>query len=196
MKYPLLLVTIFLPLAAQVSYDRIRQADADPGNWLTYSGNYNAQRYSGLNQINATNVRRLRAAWVYQIKSTVNFETSPVVADGIMYVSEPGGSMTAIDTLTGRPLWKYRRDVPKGVRGCCAEVNRGVAILGDMVYVGTFDAHLVALDIRSGIVRWDTVVADPKLGNSITAGTPGGQGQDHRRDGGRRIRGPRLHRCL
>ena len=92
-----------------------------------------------------------------------------MVADGIMYVSEPGGSVTALDTLTGSPLWKYRRDVPKGVRGCCAEVNRGVAILSDMVYVGTFDAHLVALDIKSGIVRWDAEVADPKLGHSITA---------------------------
>src|SRR5258706_16303576 len=85
-----------------------------------------------------------------------------------MYLSEPGGSVTALDTLTGRPLWKYARTLPKGVRGCCGPVNRGVAILNDMVYVGTYDAHLVALDIKSGIVRWDSEVADPKLGHSIT----------------------------
>jgi alcohol dehydrogenase (cytochrome c) len=168
MKSAILLV-VALPLAAQVSFDRLRQSDAEPGNWLTYSGNYNAQRYSRLDQINAGNVKRLRPTWVYQIKATDSFEVSPLVADGIMYVSEPGGSVTALDTVTGRPIWKYRRDVAKGVRGCCAQVNRGVAILGDMVYVGTFDAHLIALDMKSGIVRWDAEVGEPKLGHSITA---------------------------
>jgi alcohol dehydrogenase (cytochrome c) len=164
-----LLLAIALPLAAQVSYDRIRQADSEPGNWLTYSGNYSAQRYSHLTEITSSNVLRLRPAWVYQIRATDTLETTPLVVDGIMYLSEPGGSVTALDTLTGRPLWKYTRALPKGVRGCCGEVNRGVAILNDMVYVGTFDAHLVALDIKSGIVRWDITVADPSLGHSITA---------------------------
>ena len=105
---------------------------------------------------------------MYQINTTERVEASPLVADGIMYLSEPGGSVTALDTLTGRPLWKYTRTLPKGVRGCCGPVNRGVAILNDTVYVGTYDAHLVALDIKSGIVRWDSEVADPKLGHSIT----------------------------
>jgi alcohol dehydrogenase (cytochrome c) len=169
MKRILCLMAAILPLAAQVSYDRLRQADADPANWLTYSGNYSSHRYSGLKQITAANVARLRPAWVYQIRSTDRVETSPLVADGIMYLTEPGGSVTALDTLTGRPLWKYVRDLPKTVRGCCGPMNRGVAILGDMIYVGTYDAHLVALDMKSGIVRWDTEVADPKLGHSITA---------------------------
>src|ERR1700678_3822989 len=163
------LLALVLPLSAQVSFDRLRQADSAPGNWLTYSGNYNAQRYSRLDQITAANVPHLRPAWVYQMQTTERVETSPVVADGVMYVSEPGGSVTALDTLTGRPLWKYARTVAKGARGCCGQVNRGVAILKDMIYVGTFDAHLVALDIKSGIVRWDAEVADPKLGYSITA---------------------------
>jgi alcohol dehydrogenase (cytochrome c) len=169
MRLTLCVFTVVLPLAAQVSYDRLRQADSEPGNWLTHSGNYSAQRYSRLNQITAANVRHLRPVWVYQMHTTERVETSPVVVDGIMYVSEPGGSVTALDTLTGRPLWKYTRTMPKGVRGCCGPVNRGVAILNDMVYSGTFDAHLVALDIKSGIVRWDAEVADPKLGHSITA---------------------------
>jgi len=168
MKSAFLILAAAIPLAAQVSYDRIRQADSEPGNWLTYSGGYNAQRYSRLDQINATNVRRLHAAWVYQIKATDAFETTPLVVDGIMYLSEPGGSVTALDTVTGRPMWKYTRTLPNNVRGCCGQVNRGVAILGEMVYVGTFDAHLIALDIKSGIVRWDSEVADPKLGHSIT----------------------------
>jgi alcohol dehydrogenase (cytochrome c) len=165
----LLLFAAVLPLTAQVSYDRIRQADSEPGNWLTYSGTYSAQRYSQLTQINSRNVRPLRPMWVYQTRLTDAIETSPLVADGVMYLSEPGGSVTALDTLTGRPLWKYTRSLPKGVRGCCGVVSRGVAILGDMVYVGTFDAHLVALDMQSGIVRWDAEVADFRLGHSITA---------------------------
>ena len=169
MKRLVCLLAAVLPLAAQVSYDRLRQSDSEPGNWLTYSGNYSAQRYSGLNQITAANVQHLRPSWVYQILTTERIETSPLVADGVMYVSEPGGSVTALDTQTGRPLWKYVRTIVKGARGCCGQVNRGVAILNDMVYVGTFDSHLVALDIKSGIVRWDSQVADPKLGYSITA---------------------------
>jgi alcohol dehydrogenase (cytochrome c) len=169
MRCTICLLAAALPLAAQVSYERLRKADSEPANWLTYSGNYSAQRYSGLKQITSANVRQLRPAWVYQMQTTERVETSPVVADGVMYVSEPGGSVTALDTLTGRPLWKYVRTVDKDARGCCGQVNRGVAILNDMVYVGTFDSHLVALDINSGIVRWDAEVAEPKLGHSITA---------------------------
>jgi len=167
-KLCFLLFAAVLPLGAQVSYERIRQAESEPGNWLTYSGNYSAQRYSRLNQINSTNVRRLQPLWVYQARETGGFESSPLVVDGVMYVSEPASGVTALDTLTGRPLWKFNRNLPKGVRGCCGEVNRGVAILGDMVYVGTFDAHLIALDMQSGSVRWDVEVADFKLGHSIT----------------------------
>ena len=111
MKYALWMLTAVLPLYGQVTYERILRADSEPGNWLTYSGNYSAQRYSRLTQINSANVRRLRPAWVYQIKATDAIETSPLVADGVMYVSEPGGSVTALDTLTGRPLWKvWTRD--------------------------------------------------------------------------------------
>jgi len=168
MKRLFLLLAAGLPLAGQVSFDRLRQADSEPGNWLTYSGNYSAHRYSRLNQITAASVRRLRLAWVYQIKTTETIETSPLVVDGTMYLSEPGGSVTALDTRTARPIWKYTRNLTKGARGCCGTVNRGVAILDDKVYVGTFDAHLVALDIKSGKVRWDVLVADPALGHSIT----------------------------
>ena len=167
-KTILLLMTMALPLVGQVSFERLKQADSEPGNWLTYSGNYSAQRYSRLNQINATNVKRLKLAWVYQVRTTETVETSPLVVDGIMYLTEPGGSVTALDTRTAKPLWKYARNMPKGVRGCCGVVNRGVAILDDKVFVGTFDAHVVALDIKSGKVRWDIAVAEPSLGYSLT----------------------------
>jgi len=169
MRLTICALALLPPLAAQVSFDRLRQSDSEPGNWLTYSGAYSARRYSGLNQIDRANVRQLRPVWVYQMQTTERVETSPLVVDGVMYLSEPGGSVTALDTLTGRPLWKYVRTVRKEARGCCGQVNRGVAILNDMVYVGAFDSHLVALDIKSGIVRWDVEVGEPKLGYSITA---------------------------
>ena len=168
MKRAQLFLVFSLTMSGQVAFDRLRQADLEPGNWLTYSGNYSAHRYSRLNQVTAANVGRMKLAWPYQVKTTEKIETTPLVVDGVMYVSEPGGSVTALDTRTARPLWRYSRTLPKEVRGCCGTVNRGVAILDDKVYVGTFDAHLVALDIKSGKVRWDVPVADPTLGHSIT----------------------------
>jgi alcohol dehydrogenase (cytochrome c) len=156
------------PVCGQVTYERILRADAEPGNWLTYSANYSSHRYSRLDQIHPGNVARLKPAWVYQIHINQKFETTPLVADGIMYVSEPPSNVTAMDTRTGRALWEYRREVPKDLRVCCGQVNRGVALLGDMVIVGTVDAHLVGLDAKSGLVRWDTTVAEYKNGYSIT----------------------------
>ncbi len=153
---------------AQVPYERIRRAEAEPGNWLTYSGNFQSHRFSALRQINAANVGRLKPAWAYQIGERHNFETTPLVVDGVMYLTEPPSHVTALDTRTGRPLWKHRRTIPEDARVCCGQVNRGVAILDDQVFVGTVDSHLVALDARTGHVRWDTVVADYKTGHSIT----------------------------
>ncbi len=168
MKYAPWFLFFSLTVSGQVAFDRLRQAEADPGNWLTYSGNYSSHRHSRLNQITAANAGRLKLAWAYQVRTTEKIETTPLVVDGIMYLSEPGGSVTALDTRTARPLWKYTRTVAKEARGCCGTVNRGVAILDDKIYVGTFDAHLVALDMKSGKVRWDVPVADPALGHSIT----------------------------
>src|SRR5947199_10549532 len=107
MKSAFLILAAAIPLAAQVSYDRIRQADSEPGNWLTYSGGYNAQRYSRLDQINATNVRRLPAAGVYQIKARDAFETTPLVVDGLMSLSEPAGRGSALGTVSWRPVWRW-----------------------------------------------------------------------------------------
>ncbi len=168
MKRTLLIMAVGLPLAAQVTYQRLQKAEAEPGNWLTYSGNYSSHRFSRLNQINATNVKRLKPAWVYQIRTRDKFETTPLVVDGIMYASEPPSNVTALDTRTGRTLWTYRRTIPKDVRVCCGQVNRGVAALDDQLFIGTVDAHLVALDMKSGLVRWDTTVGDYKIGYSIT----------------------------
>jgi len=166
MKPALLLIA--LPLLAQVTHQRILDAAREPGNWLTYSGNFAGHRFSPLNQITDQNVAKLTPAWVYQSNSLQKFETTPIVVDGVMYITEAPSHVTALDTRTGRTLWRYRRAMPDDVRVCCGQVNRGVAILGDMVYVGTIDSHLVALDAKTGNVRWDVTVADNKTGHSIT----------------------------
>ncbi len=183
-------------LSAQVTYQRILKAESEPGNWLTYSGNYSAHRFSSLDQINEGNVSALRPIWSYQVTSLQKFETTPIVVDGIMYISEPPSNVTALDTRTGRPLWKYRRNLPEDVRVCCGQVNRGVAILGDLVYVGTIDAHLVALNAKTGAVMWDTTVANYKSGHSITVRASRSKGQDRHRHRRRRVRRARFFRRL
>lgn len=155
---------------AQVPYERIRNAAREPGSWLTYSGTYAAHRFSTLDQITPQNVARLRPAWVYQVREAGPVETSPLVADGVMYVTEARSRVTALDLRTGRPLWRFEPSIPKDVRTIgFGPVNRGVAILDQTVYVGTLDAHLVALDAASGAVRFDVTVADNKLGYAITS---------------------------
>ena len=111
---------------------------------------------------------KLKPVWTYQLNALHKFQTTPLVVDGVMYISEPPSHVTALDTRTGRPLWKYRRLLAEDIRVCCGQVNRGVAVLGDMVYIGTVDAHLVALDAKTGAIRWETTVADYKAGYSIT----------------------------
>ncbi len=165
----LLLLLAASTVLAQVPYERIRDANREPGNWLTYSGNYASHHYSSLNQINRTNVARLKVAWMYQVRGRQHFETTPLVFDGVMYITDPPSDVTALDLRTGRPIWHYRRNIPPGVPVCCGQVNRGVAALGDQIFVNTIDAHLVALDAKTGRVRWDVEVADWKLAYSMTA---------------------------
>jgi len=155
----------------QVSFERIVDADKEPGNWLTYSRTYDGQRFSPLNQINRQNADRLGAAWIYQTWNTEGrprFETSPLAVDGILYITEQPSDAAALDAATGRPLWKYRRHIPPEVQACCGRVNRGMAILGDLLYLGTLDGYLVALDRITGRLRWSAQVADSKLAYSIT----------------------------
>lgn len=163
------LLCLLTPGLAQVSYDRILNAsDREPGNWLTYSGNLQGHRYSKLDQINRSNAASIRPLWVYQIDRRDKFETTPLVADNIMYASEPPSNVTAIDTRTGRVLWAYKRPIAEGMPVCCGYVNRGVAMLDEKVFVGTVDGHLVALDSKTGNVIWDTEVAQWKAGYSVT----------------------------
>ncbi|MEO8027426.1 MAG: PQQ-dependent dehydrogenase, methanol/ethanol family [Bryobacteraceae bacterium] len=168
-------MTVLLAFAAasaraqtgNVPYEAI--VKPDPGSWVTYSGNYSAHRFSRLRDITPLNVRSLRAKWVYQLTTPGTNETSPIVANGVMYISEPPSNVTALDVRTGRKLWNYARLTPPDLQTIgFPRTNRGVAVLDDMVFVGTIDAHIVALDARSGAVRWDTQVADYKTGHCIT----------------------------
>lgn len=168
MRQAIWILALCVSLMGQVPFDRIRTAEREPGNWLTYSGNYGAHRYSALDQIHMGNVAKLRPVWVYQTSAVAVVETTPLVVDGVMYVTEPPSDVTALDTRTGRPLWRFQRAIPQDVRVCCGQVNRGVALLDEQVFVGTVDAHLIALDAKTGTVRWDTVVADYKVGYAIT----------------------------
>ncbi len=139
------------------------------GDWPYYSGDLSGRRYSPLNQINTSNAARLRPVWMYQTNDLNQFETSPIVTGGVMYISEPPSNAAALDPKTGRPFWIFRRPLPSDLRLCCGQVNRGVAVWETRVFLGTLDAHLIALDARSGGILWDIVVADYKSGYSITA---------------------------
>ena len=156
-------------VAAQVPYQRIVRAESEPHNWLTYGGTYKQQRFSPLDQINKQNVSRLKLAWAYQIRQAGIVETSPIVVDGIMYLTEPPSTVTALDVRSGRTLWTYSPTIPSDVIVIGSPpVNRGVAILDDTVFVGTIHGHLIALDTRSGAVRWDIAVGDNKQGFYLT----------------------------
>ena len=157
------------PTFSQVSYERIRNAQSEPQNWLTYSGNYQGHRFSPLAQINITNVAQLKPVWVYQMRDPGKVEATPLVVDGIIYLSEKPHVVTALDGRTGRPLWTYRRTTPSDARGCCGIPNRGLAVLGETLYLTTFDSHVIALDIHTGKLRWDVIAADYKLGYTMTA---------------------------
>jgi alcohol dehydrogenase (cytochrome c) len=156
---------------AQVSvpYERIREgASDDPGNWLTFGGNYHGHRHSKLDHITPANVGKLEVAWVYQARDAGKWEVTPIVIDGVIYVSERPNVVTALDGKTGRPIWSYRRPMPDDVPGCCGPVNRGLAVLGDALYFVTFDCHFVCLDANTGKERWDRTISDYKLGHSMT----------------------------
>ncbi|MGE0815963.1 MAG: PQQ-dependent dehydrogenase, methanol/ethanol family [Vicinamibacterales bacterium] len=158
-----------LAAAQTVPYRRIVDAAAEPGAWLTYNGTYDGQRHSGLDQLTPANVGRLVPAWVYQVRGEGQVETSAVVADGLMYVTEPPTTITALDPKNGRVVWSHVRPMPSDLRliGFPA-TNRGVAILDDLVYAGSLDGVLLALDAKTGAVRWEAKVGENGAGLSIT----------------------------
>jgi len=148
----------------------IAHADEHPQDWLTYSGSYEGRRFSELTQIDPTNVAHLQIRWIHHTQTQFErVEAVPLVSDGVMFFSAPLAKVFAIDAATGRPLWSFDHPVPDSSNPCCGKVNRGVALLNDRVYIGTLDAHLIALDADSGNLVWDTVVANGADQYSITS---------------------------
>jgi alcohol dehydrogenase (cytochrome c) len=166
----ILAIAILLSAAvhAQVSYDRLLRAATEPHNWLTYSGSYAGHRYSTLTQITPQNVSDLQPRWVFQARSLEKFEATPLVVDGIMYTVQPPNDIVALDAATGRIFWVYSHQPSPMARLCCGRVNRGLAIHGDTLFMGTIDGHLVAVDAKSGRLVWDVALARPEAGYSLT----------------------------
>jgi alcohol dehydrogenase (cytochrome c) len=156
----LLLPAALWAQSAPVTYERLLHAAAEPQNWITYSGGYASQRYSSLGQIDRGNLGALELKWVYQIESLQKAETSPLVVNGVMYLTQAPNDIVALDARSGRAFWIYQYKPAAGYKLCCGTVNRGLAILGDTLYMGTVDGHLVAVDAKSGRTLWNRTVAD------------------------------------
>ena len=154
---------------AQVGSDRLDRAVEEPRNWLTYSGNYFSDRHSRLDQITPANVRNLERQWVYQSSAFgLSWEATPLVVDGIMYVTQRPNDIVALDARTGRVFWIYSYPTPADHGACCGANNRGVAVLGERVFMATLDAHVVAIDAATGAELWDVEVADKRLQYAFT----------------------------
>ncbi len=162
-KRSLLVALLLLATAcgqAQVSYQRLLGADHEPQNWLTYSGRYAGWRYSELDQINTGNAPRLAMQWTFQVADLGQFETTPLVVDGVLYGTGQNDRAFALDARTGRPIWRYQRNLPDKLQPCCGAVNRGFAILGSKLFMATLDGHVIALDTKTGNLVWDVKAAD------------------------------------
>ena len=154
---------------APVTWDRLVNAADEPQNWLMYSGTFDSKRHSGLDQVHNRNVHRLELKWAYQLSALDRAETTPLVVDGVMFITEAPSNVVAVDAATGRSYWRYEHELPDDLRICCGRNNRGVAILGDTLYMSTLDAHLAAIDAKTGNLLWAAEAADYRSGYSKTA---------------------------
>ena len=157
--------------ASERKSDTKEDVSASPNgkNWTSYNGDYSGQRYSNLNGINTTNVSHLRAAWIFHAENTSRLEVTPVVYNGVMYVTA-ANTVSALDARTGHELWKHERAVSGGlIDDAAAHKNRGVGLWKNRVYMETDNAHLLCLDGRSGRVLWDVTYADSRKGYGATS---------------------------
>lgn len=153
---------------AQVTAERLANAANEPANWLSYSGELSGQRYSSLEQITPANINALRLKWVYQAAQQGGWQSSPLVVDGIMYLTQRPNDVVALDARTGRVFWIYHHKLDPIQIVCCGANNRGLAMLDGTLFMGTLDARLVAVDARNGKPLWITKVADNNASYSIT----------------------------
>lgn len=157
------------PSLTPVTWERLLNAADEPENWLMYNGTLDSQRFSGLEQIHNRNVGGLQLKWAYQLPEIDRAETVPLVVDGVMFVTEAPSNVVALDAETGRQYWRYNHELPDDLRICCGRNNRGVAILGETLYMSTLDAKLAAIDARTGNLIWAKEVAPYQSGYSKTA---------------------------
>jgi alcohol dehydrogenase (cytochrome c) len=169
-----------------VSQDMLSRAGTDGNNFLHTNGNYEQTRFYPNKQINTQNVKNLVPAWIFQTEVVDSLETTPIVVNGVMYVTTSYNHVYALDAETGEQIWHYKQKLGPITVYCCGPNNRGVAVSGDKVFMGTLDAKLVALDAKTGRLIWETELADPELGysetmaptvvgNKILIGTNGGE---------------------
>ncbi len=140
----------------------IKANTATTNDWPTYGLDYAETRFSKLKQINAENVKELGLKWTYSLDSARGVEATPLVVDGIMYVTGPWSIVHAVDARTGKKIWTFDPEVDreKGYRGCCDVVNRGVALYKGKVFVGAYDGRLIALDAATGKKAWEKDTID------------------------------------
>ncbi|MFN7979103.1 MAG: PQQ-dependent dehydrogenase, methanol/ethanol family [Vicinamibacterales bacterium] len=153
---------------AQITADRIVAAAKEPQNWITYNGDYTSRRYSTLSEVTPANVGRLELKWVLQNQVFGAWQSNPLVVDGVMYLTQRPNDVMAVDAKTGSMYWLYRHTPSPDAKVCCGANNRGLAMLGDTLFMGTLDAHLVAIDRVTGKALWNIAVADVKQAYSIT----------------------------
>jgi len=151
-----------------VTQDMLDRAAGDGNNFLHTNGNYNQTRYYPAAQVNTNNVHKLRPAWIFQTEIVESMETTPLVVNGIMYVTTSFNHVYALNAKTGQEIWHYKHKMGPITTYCCGPNNRGVAAYGDKVYMGTLDAKLVALDAKTGKLVWEQQIAEPELGYSET----------------------------
>jgi PQQ-dependent dehydrogenase (methanol/ethanol family) len=157
-----------VPKSISVSQARLDGADKDSANFLHSNMNYAQTRYYPAAQINTTNVAKLRPAFQFQTEVLESMETAPIVVDGIMYITTSYNHLYALDAATGKEFWHYKHKMGSVTTFCCGPNNRGVAVMGDRLYMGTLDAKLLAFDAKTGKVLWSTQIADPEAGYSET----------------------------
>jgi len=159
-----------LETPAAVTKERILNADGEPGNWLSHGRTYSEQRYSPLSQITDQNLDQLGLAWHFDLGDTRGIEATPIVVDGVMYVTGGWSKVFALDAVTGEQIWAYDPGVDKAyfINLCCDAVNRGVAAWEGKIITGVLDGRLVALDAATGELAWEVQTTPTDKPYSIT----------------------------
>ena len=174
----LLVIAVTVSVHAQSRIESTSLAE----QWITFSGDYTGQRHSPLTQISPSNVAELTEQWTFDSALPVGnrgTEATPLFFGGRLYLTGLAGHAWALDAQTGKPVWTYQREYPSGMVNCCGAINRGFAVLGDIIYMGTIDARVIALRVADGSVIWESPVADGSKGIRHDGATRR-EGQGHR----------------